>query len=145
MFSAIYWIVNFLQLCRVHSQLTQYADRYKWVYTQGHTMHSFRNSVLSSILLLLFMFSQHQEQTEGKEPDVHQTDSVCDWGACPGAGRWVCFVFDYYCQSARWVGGEIAGQCQLRCQCNPCRKGGAESTEPDYTNRLVNTVIHTHT
>lgn len=35
------------------------------------------------------MFVRHQEQAEGEEPDVHQADSLCGWGAHPGAGRWM--------------------------------------------------------
>lgn len=61
----------------------------------------------------MFMFLPHQEQTEGKESDVHQTDSVCDWGACPSAGRWAgynkIFIIDYS-RPATWVEGEIGGQ-----------------------------------
>lgn len=39
----------FLQLCRSHSQLAQYADRYKWVHTYTHT-HSGSHPALMTFL-----------------------------------------------------------------------------------------------
>lgn len=61
------------------------------------------------------MFVWHQEQAEGEEPDVHQADSVCDWGPYPGAWRSVraCSEdLDSECvtDSLRWFDIDITGK-----------------------------------
>lgn len=74
------------QLCRAHSQLTQYTHRFKWVQIR------IRNNLHAALAYkssCMFLFVRHQEQAQGEEPYVHQADSLCDWGAHPGAGRWM--------------------------------------------------------
>lgn len=55
------------------------------VSAETESNHTF--SFISHCSYVICTRFKHQEQTEGEELDVHQTDSVCDRGTHPCAGR----------------------------------------------------------